>query len=61
MPNTNSKLAITRPPDKSLEAYKTWINHMTAALGVEGPEPTDAEWEAMWRQFWTEPAQDAGQ
>ena len=51
----SANLAITRPPNRSLEAYKTWINNMAAALGVEGEEPTDAEWEAMWREFWAEP------
>jgi hypothetical protein len=50
----SANFAITRPPDKSLEAYKAWINNMAAALGVEGEEPTDAEWEAMWREFWAE-------
>lgn len=50
------ELSITRPIDRSLEAYKDWIRAVTEAL-AGGPiedDTTPEEWEADWREFWGE-------
>lgn len=47
--------AYTRPLDRSLEAYKAWITRMVVRLGgSDGDDMTDAEWEAAWREFWSD-------
>lgn len=54
----------TRPLDRSLEAYKAWIQNMVIRLGGSGGDMTDAEWEAAWREFWSDTGDetdDAGQ
>jgi len=54
---------FTRPLDRSLEAYKAWIRRMVAAMGGGGERTmTDAEWEAAWREFWSDaPEEGKGQ
>jgi len=47
-----NKLAITRPPDRSLEAYKTWIQNMVRAMGGKTGDATEADWVEMHAEFW---------
>ena len=47
-----NKVAITRPPDRSLEAYKTWIQNMVLAMGGETGDASEADWVEMHAEFW---------
>jgi hypothetical protein len=50
----------SRPLDRSLEAYKAWIRRMVAAVGGSGESTmTDAQWEAAWREFWSDGGDEA--
>ena len=49
---TANKLAITRPPDRSLEAYKTWIQSMVLAMGGTTGDASDEDWREMHAEFW---------
>jgi hypothetical protein len=52
----------SRPIDRSLEAYNAWITKMTAFLGGRDDDMTDAQWEAAWREFWSDgETKDQGQ
>jgi hypothetical protein len=47
----------SRPPDRSIEAYKGWILGLLsklnpAALANDSPQFSDSEWEAHCRKFW---------
>jgi hypothetical protein len=47
MPDKN-KILLSKPKDKSLQAYKAWINELSSRFGPEGlntEEPTDKVWE----------------
>ena len=42
---------LSRPKDKSLEAFKAWIKEINKKFG--GKETlTDAQYEAGWKKFW---------
>ncbi len=49
-------LFFSRPKDKSLEAFKAWINEMAQKLGVKQSdkksEMTEEEWVESWKKFW---------
>ena len=52
----DKKVAIlSRPKDKSLEAYKAWIQEFTFRLtGKNNPSSmTEEQWVARWKQFWS--------
>ncbi len=55
MSNENP-LTLTRPADKSLQAYKDWINETVIALGgdTQSDDSTEEEWVADWQDFWSE-------
>ncbi len=38
---------FARPADRSLEAFKDWINSMAAAVGATD-EISEEEWQAFW-------------
>ncbi len=44
-------LFFSRPADRSLAAFKDWINGMAAALGAND-EISEAEWQREWQAFW---------
>lgn len=49
------KVLISAPKDRSLEAYKAWINEMFAHItlgGKDSAEPTEEEWQANHKEFW---------
>jgi len=57
-----SKRHYSRPMDRSLAAYKAWIQRMMAAVGGSSEDGmTEAEWEAAWREFWSDSTEDADQ
>ena len=45
---------ISRPQDKSVEAYKTWIMEIAQRLttGEFTVELTEIEWKQNWRDYW---------
>lgn len=49
--------AYTRPIDRSLEAYKAWIQNMVIRLGGSGGDMTEEQWIEAHREFWS----DAGE
>ena len=50
---TRRNLKYSKLQDKSLEAYKAWVNaiyfHLT---GRTDDTKTDEQWEQSWREFW---------
>jgi hypothetical protein len=45
---------ISRPRDKSLQAFKDWILSLTEELSgkPQKDEWTDEEWTKHWKEFW---------
>lgn len=60
--STRRPIFFSRPADRSLQAYKDWIQDMARALessaGVKMTEAraedhvTEEQWEASWKKFW---------
>lgn len=46
------RLALARPADRSLEAYKAWIQKMVRAMGGPTGDTTDEEWAELHAEFW---------
>ncbi len=46
------RLALARPADRSLEAYKTWIQKMVRAMGGPTGTTTEEEWRELHAEFW---------
>lgn len=56
---TETRKSFSRPKDESLQAYKDWINGLVQTLNPNDKSSmTEGEWEAMWREFWSEANQD---
>lgn len=50
------KLVFSRPADKSLEAYKEWIQGTAKALGLKNGKENSLsgdEWVIAWKEFWS--------
>jgi hypothetical protein len=50
-------LALDRPADRSLAAFKAFVNAMASQLGFEPGEAddmTDDEWTAFWQEYWAD-------
>ena len=61
--DTMTDRAYTRPIDRSLEAYKAWIQNMVIRLGGTGGDMTEEQWNEAHREFWSdgaEPEADKG-
>jgi len=45
---------LSRPKNRSFEAYKSWIMSLTAALSgnPEKDDMTQEEWTELWKDFW---------
>ena len=44
---------VTRPTDRSLEAYKAWMRELAQKLEKNGEVKwTEEEWIANWKKFW---------
>jgi hypothetical protein len=42
-----------RPADRSLQAYKNFIRHMTLALNPDAKDDmTEEQWRQAWEEFW---------
>ena len=57
MENTlNKRVTLSRPKDKSVEAYKAWMMEIARRLTTEPSaiKLSRAEWLANWKEFWTE-------
>ncbi len=51
----NGKPVVTfdRPADRSLEAFKAWVNRMGDFFGLaDDDETTEDEWREDWKEFW---------
>lgn len=50
------KFTVSRPKDKSLEAYKAWVTEIAERLTTNktGIRWTEEEWMANWKKFWRE-------
>jgi hypothetical protein len=49
------ELVLSRPADKSLAAFKEWVNESVKALnGDTSQDLTETKWEEAWKQFWAE-------
>lgn len=47
------QLTLTRPADRSLAAYQTWVRDLCHALNpAAANDLTPAEWATAWRTFW---------
>jgi len=47
------QLHLTRPADRSLEAFKSWITGMAERLVPGAPNNiTESEWIAKHKEFW---------
>ena len=47
---------VSRPRDKSVEAYKLWILEIAGKLTTEQSklQLTETEWAANWKDYWNE-------
>jgi hypothetical protein len=50
------RIIISRPKDRSIEAYKAWMMELAKQLSSEENEIkwTEEEWIANWEKFWRE-------
>jgi len=49
----SGKVTLSRPKDKSLEAYKAWITEITLRLNPNAKETlTEEQWVDRWKRFW---------
>lgn len=51
-----SEKHYSRPRDKSLQAFKDWIENMVKRLNPNAEEVviTEEEWTKDWKKFWDE-------
>ena len=49
-------IADSRPKDKSLEAYKAWVNEIASRLitNARGIKLTEEDWILSWKEYWKE-------
>jgi hypothetical protein len=45
---------FARPADRSLKAFKGWIQGMAKALSSDDDDMTEEEWMQAWQEFWEE-------
>jgi hypothetical protein len=51
---------LSRPKDRSLEAYKAWIKELAFKMtGKNDNSMTEADWEEAWKKFWGETKEGA--
>ena len=44
----------SRPKDKSLRAFKEWINGIVDRINPNAEDTmTETEWEERWKKFWS--------
>ena len=50
----SEKVLLSRPKDKSLKAFKAWVDEIYKHLtGKSDDSITDEEMEARWKEFWS--------
>jgi hypothetical protein len=51
---SNEKPTLSRPKDKSLEAYKDWIKELARKFTTQEHEIdlTEKEWIESWEEYW---------
>jgi hypothetical protein len=56
----NTRLAPTRPKDRSLKAYKVWMRELIRRFTTwEGDmQLTEREWRESWQEYWKEHSKD---
>ncbi len=50
-----TKLVLTRPADKSLQAYKDFITSTLEGMGIslsDDKKMSEDEWKDKWQEFW---------
>jgi hypothetical protein len=49
------KVSYSRPRDKSLQAFKDWIQNMVKRLNPDAHESpiSEEEWTEDWKKFWS--------
>ena len=54
----NEMETVSRPRDKSIEAYKVWTMEIAQRLVTEPTaiQLTEAEWITSWKEYWKENA-----
>jgi hypothetical protein len=45
-------LNLSRPADKSLEAYKKWLQNFFKAVTGKSMKATEEKWIKEWKEFW---------
>jgi hypothetical protein len=52
--STNAREASSHPKDRSLKAYKAWIEEIANRLITDKTtlKMTDKEWTESWKEFW---------
>jgi hypothetical protein len=50
------RITVSRPKDRSLEAYKAWMMDIAKRLTTDETRIkwTEEEWIANWKKFWKE-------
>ena len=53
---TIERVTMSRPKDRSLDAFKAWIMDIAGRLTTakDGVRLTEAEWAEFWKDFWKE-------
>lgn len=54
------KIAVSRPKDKSFEAYKAWMSELAQRLTTQETDImwTEKEWIENWEKFWRDKTAD---
>lgn len=51
--NEKAKLHITRPTDRSLEAYKKWVSGLVQKVNPKSASTmTEEDWKKAHKEFW---------
>ena len=48
------RLTLTRPRDRSLEAYQEFVRSLSQEMNADAADMTEQEWKDAWEEFWRE-------
>ena len=56
-----NKVSFSRPRDKSLQAFKDWIENLVKRINPNAPEgdTSEEEWIEDWKKFWSKAGNDS--